>query len=302
MTAINDLVNQIERDHLVPITRPEYDTVATSYNTSATGVALTYTDTLLAGSLLDIGFELLHVHSWNENTRTATVHRGHLGTTAAAGTAGDMVRINPRFSSVSILDAVSDELRSWDDRLFRVERESLSFGVTDSHVEANPSAAPWRLLDARVQPQTTVSLTSFLGTSQWAHVNAWLSREDDTSQFASGYGVHVAYPFGRASTLDVFYALPFDLTGLSSSSDLLATHGLTDGMLEILKWGALWRLMAGRETARADINVHGRPDVQQNVGAGVLLQEAGSYKKLRDDTYDREVRKLLAVWPIRFAG
>lgn len=300
MTSITDLVNEIERDHLVAISRPEYDTVATSFNTSVTSVTLTYTDTLLEGSQLDIGFELLNVYRWNQATRTATVSRGHLGTTAAAGTAGDLVRVNPRFSSASILDAIRDELRSWDDRLFVVQRESLSFGVSDMHVTATPTAAPWRLLDARVEP--TSSTASFLGTSQWTSLNAWLSRSDATSQFSTGYGLHIAYPLGRAATVDAFYALPFTLTGLSSSSNLESTHGLSTGMLEILKWGAIWRLMAGRETARSDINVHGRPDLQQNVQAGVLLQEAASYKKLRDESFDREVRKLLAVWPIRFAG
>lgn len=298
MTSAADLVNEIERDHLVPITRPEYDVVASNYVTAATTVTVTHTETLLAGSQLDVNFELLHVFSWNENTRTATVKRGHLGSTAVAGTAGDLVRVNPRFSSVSILDAVTDELRSWDDRLFKIETDEVAFGANDVDIQATPSAAPWRVVAS--YKQTTAA---DLGFSQRTEVPVRLTRSEPTGQFASGYGLHLdRQAFGTATTLSVSYALPFTLTGLTSSSNLQSTHGLSDGMLEILKWGAIWRLMAGRETVRSDVNVHGRPDLQQNVQAGVLLQEAASYKKLRDDAYDREVRKLLAVWPIRFAG
>lgn len=300
MTSTADLVNEIERDFLVPISRPEYDLVDTSYNTSVTSIVLEHTDTLIAGSLLDVNFELMTVFAWNQNSRTATVRRGHLGTTAASGTAGDLVRINPRFSSVSILDAVTDELRSWDDRLFRVDTDAVSFGASDLAVEVTPGASPWRLLAARKRPTSTDTV---LGDETRTLVPLRLTRSEPSATFTSGYAVHLdGPPFGVATTVDVFYALPFTLAGLSSSSNLQSTHGLSDGMLEILKWGAIWRLTAGRETVRSDVTVHSRPDLQQNVGAGVLLQEGMSYRKLRDDAYDREVRKLLAVWPYRFSG
>jgi hypothetical protein len=302
VTSIADLVNVIERDYVVPMTRPELDVLADSYSAVSTtsDVQLAYTESINHGSVLDVNFELMYVLRWNPNLRLATVKRAVSGTTAAVGAAGDVVRVNPRFPSVAILDAISDELRSWDDRLFRVDTDAVSFGASDLAVEVSPTAAPWRILTARKRPTSTDTV---LGDETRTLVPLRLTRSEPSGQFSSGYAVHLdTASFGIATTVDVFYAVPFDLTGLASSSDLQSTHGLTDGMLEILKWGAIWRLMAGRETVRADVTTHQRPDLQQAVPAGVLLQEAQSYKRLRDEAYDREVRKLLAVWPYRFAG
>lgn len=294
MTTITNLVDQIDRDLFVHYARPIFDTPAASYTSGATTVLLATVDTLAPGAVLDAGFELMYVTAFNEATRTATVIRGFLGTTAVAGTTTTMVRINPRFPSIGILDTVTEELRSWDERLFAVALESLSFAAHETAVLASPTRPPYRLLYARPQPYTTYDVRT--------QVNAVLHRNQPTGQFATGYAVQIAEPFGAATTVDVAYALPFNLATLSATTELQATHGLTDGMVEVLKWGALHRMVSGKEAPRLDPQTYGRPDVAQAYPAQALLQAGAQYGRMRDLAYDREAKKLMAQWPVRFAG
>lgn len=292
MTTITDLVNQIDRGLFVHFTRPIYDVPAASYTDSATTVQLANTDVLLEGSILNANFELMYVVGWNSSTRTATVLRGFLGTTAAAGTTSTLVRVDPRFADVAIADAVVEELSSWDERVFAVDSDAVSIGASDTSIEVTPVRAPYRILDARPRPNASYESRTRLF--------AELRQGEATSEFASGYSLSLDYPFGEAGTIDVLYAVPFDTTGLTNSSALEATHGLTGGLLEVLKWGALYRLVAGKEAVRLDPTAFQRPDLAQASPATAHLQAAQQYQQMRNLAYDREARRLLARWPIRF--
>lgn len=293
-TSIQNLVDQIDRELLVHYGRPLIDTPSGSFNSSATSISLSSITNLSQGAILDASFELIWVKSWS--SPTATVIRGMYGTTAASGTTSTIIRINPRFTTVGILDAVTDELRSWDERLFAVEQEALDFEGYDTSVEASPTRTPYRLLYGRPRPYTNIDVRTHFGGGEVS-----LVRGENTSQFSTGYSLQVRTPIGVPTVVDVAYAVPFTLTGLSTSSDLIATHGLSESMLEILKWGALARLVAGKEAARLDPTTFNRADQQQSVPATALLQAGAQYQKMRDMAYDREARKLLAQWPIRFA-
>lgn len=297
MTTISNLTDQIERDFIVPLARPEYDTLGGSHGVSGQ-ITLSTTEALVPGSILDVNYELAYVLSYNPNLRTATCKRGFLGTTATSGSSGDLVRINPRFSSAAILDAITDELRSWDSRLFVVQREELTFGKDDVSVMINPTRQPYYGLGMRKRPQTASDVDAHR-----TMVPFRITRSEDTvDSFSSGYAAHISQSFGISTTVDAYYALPFDISGLTSSSSLESTHGLTVGMLEILKWGAVARLMAGRETVRADFTVHSRPDLEANVPAGMQLQSGQSYMRMRDMIYDKEYRLLIQQWGMRYYG
>lgn len=290
-TSISQLVDQIDRELLVHYARPLIDTPSGSFNTSATSISLSTVSRLSAGAILDASFELMYVKSWS--SPTATVIRGYLGTTAASGTTSTVVKINPRFTSVGILDAITDELRSWDERLFAVEQEALSVEGFETSWEVSPTVTPYRVLYVRPRPYTDVDVRTSIPMFT-------LNRAQNTSQFSSGYSLQIPVPIGVPTTVDVAYAVPFTLTGLSTSSDLIATHGLSESMLEILKWGALARLMAGKEASRLDPQSYSRPDVEQAVPALANMQASAQYQKMRDLAFDREVKKLLAQWPWKF--
>lgn len=298
MVTVATIVHQIERDFLISIVRPEYDTIDTTYNTSTSNIVLDATETLLPGAILNAGFELMYVKSYNPDTRTASVIRGFLGTTAASGNAGDMIRINPRFSDAAIMDAITEELRDWDERLFTVQRESLSVGPSDIILTATPTRKPYRLLAMRLRPAATSSYTGY--PAQYKYLAGQLRTNEASTVSSTGYAIHLESPVPASTTVDVYYALPFDTSSLTSSTDLVSTTGLSTTMLEVLKWGALYRLMAGRETVRADPGAVQRPDLAQAVPAGLQVQAAESYRRMRDRKYNEEAKRLLAEWPVRF--
>lgn len=296
MTTIEALVSEIDRQLLSHYTRPVLDTPAATFTAGASEIKLSTVDTMAPGSVLDCGFELMYVKTWNEATRTATVIRGLHGSTARAGVTTDLVKINPRISSVAMVDAIRDEIRSWDSRIYAVELDSVSFGASSPSMEVTPSRDPYRVLSVRPQPQSS--------TDQRGWVMAELRRGEAVGQFASGYSLHLppGMIFGAATVADVTWAMPFNLTTLATTTDLQATVGLADTMLEILKWGVLYRILAGNQEARLEPFGTVRSDIEQSVPAMSALQAASQFKRMRDDAYDVEVRRLLNRYPVRTAG
>lgn len=290
MTTIADLINQIDRELLTHFSRPLYDVAASSYNDSTSSITLANQSTIGVGTVLDANLELMYVTAFNSSTKVATVIRGFLGTTKAGGDTDDLIRINPRFPTPAIFDAIADELYGWDERLFRVESDSLSFGADDTAVEATPTTTPYRVLYARPQPAAGANVRN--------RVTVELRRGEPVSQFASGYSVQIEQPFGVATTVDVAYACAFDFSAVTASTNLESSLSITSGMLEVLKWGALSRIMAGKEAGRLDTTVMARPDLDQAVPAGTSLQAGAQYMRLRDLAYDREAKRLLGQWPI----
>lgn len=298
MTTIRNQLWEIERSHVVTLTHPQFDTAASSWTTSQTTWSMSAVDVVPVGAVLNAGFELAYVTNWNTNTRTATVIRGFLGSTAAAASAGDLIRVNPRFTDIAMWGALVSELRSWDERLFKVEQDALTFGANDTSIEATPTLTPYRILDARPRPPSSATV------AHRTRMYPKLRYSENTGEFASGYSIHADYPFGISTTVDVLYAVPFTLTNISTDStiDLQSTVGLTDDMLEILTWGVLYRLLAGREVGRVDPTVHQRPDLAEAVPGGLAVRVAEEYKRMRDAAYNESAKKLLARWPYRYAG
>lgn len=296
MTTIAELVNEIDRELLSTYTAPMYDTPAASFVTAATTIQLATVEQVSRGATLDCGFELMYVTNWEEGTRTATVIRGFLGTTARSGATTDLVRVNPRVSSAAIVDAIRDELRSWDERVYSVQVESLSFTSSQTSALATPTRPPYRIVSARPRPSAADDLRT------WTTLD--LRRSEATGEFSTGYSVQLpaGMVFGTATTVDVVYALPFATGTLTTTTDLQTTVGLADTQLEILKWGVLWRVMGGKQEARLDPFGTIRTDIEQSVPAMSPLQAAAQYKRMRDDAYDVEVRRLLGRYPYRTAA
>jgi hypothetical protein len=292
VTTITDLTNQIERELLVHYARPQFDVPASNYTNVATSVTLANLTTVQPGAILDAAFEMMLVTAFNSATKVATVVRGFLGTTAVAGTTSTLVRVNPPIPTAAIYDAVLDDLRSWDERLYKIELATVTFGASDTSIVVTPTANPFRILYARPRPRTALERRRFL--------NMRLRENENTTQFASGISLHIDDAFGYSATVDVAFAMPFSLTGLTTTTNLVSTTGLSEGMLEILKWGALYRIVAGKETRRLDPNTFLVQSQQNAFPATANVQTAAEYRKMRDMAYDREVRKLLTNYTPRF--
>jgi hypothetical protein len=185
-----------------------------------------------------------------------------------------------------------DEARSWTEQLFMVTSETLDVDANAFAVELNPVGTPTgRIIDVRMRPYGSAY------PQQYLHVNGVEMRTDEsTDLFASGYALHFYQPFQLPVTIDVLYARRIDLSTSGVDDEL----DVTEGMTEILKWGALWRLLAGREAQRLDTGVHQQPSVAQGIPAGAQVQVAEAYRRLRNQLYAEEARRLTTKYPLRF--
>ena len=78
---------------------------------------------------IEINQELMLCTDLNAVTNTVTVTRGARGTTAAAHTAGDLIKISPPFPRKNVFDAVCDQIKNLYPTLFAVETKQVSAKV-----------------------------------------------------------------------------------------------------------------------------------------------------------------------------
>jgi len=137
MSNIGNLVDRTYREYLEPMDDlVSYTTLSTGINNSVT--TLTFNGDLLsveeedamdAGTVIEINQELMLCTDLNAVTNTVTVTRGARGTTAAAHTAGDLIKISPPFPRKNVFDAVCDQIKNLYPTLFAVETKQVSAKV-----------------------------------------------------------------------------------------------------------------------------------------------------------------------------
>jgi len=133
-STIGDLVDRIYREYLEPTDSVESYSYLTS-GISDSDTSLVYDgnlfsveeeDALDAGAILEIGQELMFSTGLNTVTNTITVTRGARGTTAAAHSVNDLIKITPAFPRKNVYEAVSDQIKNLYPTLFAVETLELT--------------------------------------------------------------------------------------------------------------------------------------------------------------------------------
>tara|TARA_R110002012_G_scaffold165516_4_gene327800 strand:+ start:2034 stop:2984 length:951 start_codon:yes stop_codon:yes gene_type:complete len=78
-------------------------------------------DALGAGAIIEVGQELMFSTALNTVSNEITVTRGARGTTKAAHTAGDLIKISPAFPRKNVYDSIVDQIKNLYPTLFAVE-------------------------------------------------------------------------------------------------------------------------------------------------------------------------------------
>ena len=116
MSNIGNLVDRTFREYLEPMDDlVSYTTLSTGVNDSVTDIvfdgdmlSIEEEDALDKGTIIEINQELMICTDLNAVTNTITVKRGMKGTSAAAHTAGDLIKLSPPFPRKNVFDAVCD--------------------------------------------------------------------------------------------------------------------------------------------------------------------------------------------------
>src|SRR5690606_766429 len=163
-----DLLPRIER-LVYGNQRTQMNRLATTVNGTADAIVYEFdAGGLRAGAYIEIDSEIMLVWDVDEVTKEATVQRGMLGSAAAAHTTGALIRVEPRFPMVEMMDEVMTEIRSWPTNVYARYAGLLDMGANARAIDVLglSGVRDAHLLRARHSPLP--------GVQRWSSLNARL--------------------------------------------------------------------------------------------------------------------------------
>ena len=270
-TTIGDLVDRTFREYLEPMDDlVSYTTLSSGIDASATSVSFNgdllsveEEDALDAGTVIEIGQELMIATDLNAVANTVTVTRGARGTTAAAHSGGAIIKIAPPFPRKNVFDAVCDQIKNLYPTLFATETKSLTAstgyqilnGSTDNYLVA-PLKAISQYTDFSTGSDQTG--TQFRGVSvelvdlpnPFTYTDA--NGASQTVTYTSGPSVvHALHNYGIAAGQDMYVTFKKKYIDPTAETDTLATVGLEDEYEPIIMAGVAAQVIAGRDIPAA---------------------------------------------------
>lgn len=290
MSTAGALINRVSRQ-LLSGTIEERNKLATTVTSSDTSIVMSYDLAgLRAGSVFEIDSELMYVWVAESGSKTLTVERGYLGTTAAAHTAGALAILNPRFPQQQLLDSFNqelDDLSSPSNGLFRVVTASVDYNGADRQVNLTSASTIIDLIDVRLR---------YLASDYPVLRGVRLSRDLPTSDFASGFALTFD-EVSMAGTLRVRYKAPF-VRALTTSSDIQSVCLMPINMEDIVEMGVMARMLAVREVKRNFIESQGDTRRSDEVPAGSMANSVTNILRIRRDRIIAEASKLARQYPL----
>lgn len=300
MTTVLQMVNRVRRQ-LDSGHRNEYNRLDAAINSSTQSVVLEFTPNanVEVGDIFNVDLEVMRVVAYNSGTRTATVVRGYLDSTAASHADEAELLINPRFSMLDAFTALVDEINSWGPQLYRVASDEFAVTAGTDVLEL-PSA--WANAYGLVGVFRRWDDDAQESTYSWPQLSIRLQRATtDWSLAAPNSGLLVRFIEGvAAGNVLAIAALPFSATGASTTTDLETGLYIPASYLDFLALGVKLRLVQDGEWGRMarDQQDDSRRSEETPVGSGVSTMNFGwaTYTRRREE----EVNKLLARHPIRW--
>ena len=275
MSNIGNLVDRTFREYLEPMDDlVSYTTLSTGVNNSVADIvfdgdmlSIEEEDALDKGTIVEINQELMICTDLNAVTNTITVKRGMKGTSAAAHTAGDLIKISPPFPRKNVFDAVCDQIKNLFPTLFAVETQSITTGTgytllgsydvpgTHNYIMSILGAIS-QYTDFSAGSDTTGVNFSPVTSSLIELPNPFTYTDSDgvsrTITYSTGPSVVHAIQFaGIASGHTAHVTFKKKFIEPSSESDTLSTIGLEDEYVPIIMAGVAAQMLAGRDIPSA---------------------------------------------------
>lgn len=287
MTLLATLIDQTLNEILLGTYRSHQNVLTNPVGATDLQLTLSYPiDAVGEGSYLEIDQELMYVIPGGVNGpgKTVTVQRHVRGTVAGSHAAGAQVFINPRFPRFNILNTMREEVLSWPQNIYRVEilttvvphfTSGISIQSLTTH-EVTTVKNVW-------QVRTGNPDNRFVRMSGWRFEKElgtlWLRKPSNT--YADQYEILAG------TKIDPANASP----SWSEVTDV-ALIGISDSMVDILKYGSAWRLIQGREPKRLFTEEENESRNAQDVPVQANTGLAAQMKKLRDTRLGEEMFRL----------
>jgi len=281
------------RDHLEGSRSEEANQLGAAYVAGSGTVTFVHAaGNIGAGTLISVGTNTMRVLTVNALTKTATVIAGQNGSTDAAASTNDLVRVTPRFTDHQIVREINRHLASLSaprNGLYAVA--TLELAYTGSRQSYNLAATGLiRVLEVRRE--------TFGSSYAWPRVSPgmWeLDRTADTGDFPSGISLRVR----EADTglgVQVVYARTFTAIATALATEV-STTGMSTEQEDIPPLGAAVRLMSGREVSRSSPNSQGDSRRSNEVPPGAVGASYRGLVGLWQERVKDESSRLRAMYP-----
>ena len=274
------------RDLLLSGTVEAINRLNAGINSSASTLVTEFaTGPIVAGSIMEIGTELMYVTSVSGTT--VGVMRGYGGSVAAAHSTADIIRSTPAFPSNMILDALNDDLNDLSARgMYQMSTKTFTYtSGTDGYDLASNALGVHRV--TYTDPGTDKSEPE---------VRRWtIRRNRDTATFASGVALVLQDIPTSGQTVRVEYKAPF--TTLTSAASTLSSTGLHTEGYDLPPLGAALALMSFKPIQRESITHQAPVRRSEEVTSGAISASMRDLRFRRDQRISAEASRLSQLYP-----
>lgn len=300
MAATFDLITQRVKQQLLGYTR---DQTSISYLTQAmTATDATFqvdpeTVTNLSRGIVEIDDEMILVKKYDRNTGLVTVFsgvsgRGADGTVPASHASGEIVSADPRYPLVRIKEAINDTIRA-------IYPDIWVFGEFEFPYFAARYEYP---LPAEVEDIYKVHWNTIGPSAIWRPARSY--RFDPQASTTAGQVKPTPTPTGKTiqildggivpgRNIRVTYIKPPNVM-VNGNDDFEITTGLPERMVDMIVYGACWRLLPGWEAGRLQQqsieSTERAPLVPTGAAADASKYYLGLYQRRLDEERDRLFR------------
>lgn len=274
-SSVGDLVDRVYREYLEPVDKVEsYSYITGGIDASATTIAyddnlfsVEEEDALDAGAIVEIGQELMYTTAVNTVENSITVKRGQRGTTAAAHSAGDMIKIAPAFPRKNVYEAVTDQIKNLYPTLFAVETIELTastgYKLLGTHGSDGDSynylVAPLKAISQYTDWQSGSDQTGLKYNGVAIEMidlpNPFVYTDDTSTERTKTYTtgpdvVHAVQFVGISAGHTVFVTFKKKFIAPTAEANTLASIGLEEEYEPIVMTGVAAQLVAGKDISK----------------------------------------------------
>jgi hypothetical protein len=250
-----------------------------------------YASSIVKGVVIEINAELMYV--LQVASTTISVLRGYGGSTAAAHTANDIVRVSPKFPTNRIISSLNDDLADLSapgQGLFQMKTTSFTYNAGVDGYDLTG------LTSAEIDSIYSVTYADIGTEAAEPDVSSWrLRRNRDTASFSSGLALILYTGAWPGQKITVMYKSPF--TSITDGTTARSTVGLATTAYDLPPLGAAMALMTTTPIRREFLDAQGTSRMADEVPPGAISASFRDLMGRRRARVEAESGRLVSQYP-----